>query len=47
MTNAISSNPEKKHLWLYDILLIGVLLVGAYFRLSGSDWGESPIPAPG
>ena len=46
MTNAISSNPEKKHLWVYDILLIGVLLVGAYFRLSGSDWGEFQYQHP-
>ncbi len=46
MTNVSSSNPGKKHLWLYDILLIGVLLIGAYFRLSGSDWGELQFQHP-
>src|SRR5512136_2638866 len=46
MTNIANSNPEKKHLWLYDVLLIGVLLVGAYFRLSGSDWGDAQNQHP-
>ena len=35
--NSISS---KKLSWLFDILLIGVLLVGAYLRFSGSNWGD-------
>jgi YYY domain-containing protein len=46
MTNAINSNPEKKRLWLYDILLLGVLLVGAYFRFSGSAWGDLQFQHP-
>ena len=46
MTNATTPNPEKKRLWLYDILLVGVLLVGAYLRLSGIDWGESQYQHP-
>ena len=46
MTHAINSNPGKKHFWLYDVLLIGVLLVGAYFRLTGIDWGDSQNQHP-
>jgi len=46
MTYVANSNPEKKHLWLYDILMIGVLLVGAYLRLSGIDWGDSQNQHP-
>jgi YYY domain-containing protein len=46
MTNAIKSNPEKKRLWLYDVLLLGVLLVGAYFRFSGIDWGALQYQHP-
>lgn len=46
MTNDFPLNPEKKRLWLYDILLVGVLLIGAYLRLSGIDWGESQYQHP-
>ena len=46
MTNAINSNPEKKRLWLYDVLLLGVLLVGAYFRFSGIAWGDLQYQHP-
>ena len=46
MTNATNSNPEKKRLWLYDVLLLGVLLVGAYFRFSGSAWGDLQYQHP-
>ncbi|HVM71756.1 MAG TPA: DUF2298 domain-containing protein, partial [Anaerolineales bacterium] len=46
MVNATSPSPEKKPLWLYDILLIGVLLVGAYFRFSGIAWGELQYQHP-
>ena len=34
-----TSTPEKKWAWLYDLLLLGVLLVAAYFRFTGADWG--------
>jgi len=46
MTNVFNSNPEKKRLWLYDVLLLGVLLVGAYFRFSGSAWGDLQYQHP-
>jgi YYY domain-containing protein len=46
MKNAFNSNPEKKRLWLYDVLLIGVLLVGAYFRFSGINWGDLQYQHP-
>ncbi len=46
MVNAKNSNPEKKRLWLYDVLLIGVLLVGAYFRFSGIAWGDLQYQHP-
>ncbi|HEY5158162.1 MAG TPA: glycosyltransferase family 39 protein, partial [Anaerolineales bacterium] len=46
MTFGNGSNPEKKHTWIYDVLLIGVLLIGAYFRFSGSDWGELQYQHP-
>jgi len=40
MTNATNLKPEPKYTWLYDLLLIGILLAGAYFRLVGADWGD-------
>jgi len=40
MTTTHSSAPEGKWAWLYDFLLIGVLLIGAYFRFIGADWGQ-------
>ncbi len=46
MANAINTSPEKKRLWLYDILLLGVLIVGAYFRFSGSAWGDLQYQHP-
>ena len=46
MTNASNINPEKKRDWLYDVLLIGVLLVAALFRLSGTDWGDLQYQHP-
>jgi YYY domain-containing protein len=30
----------EKRAWLYDLLLIGVLIVAAYLRTSGLGWGE-------
>jgi hypothetical protein len=26
--------------WLYDLLFIGVLVLGAWLRFTGSDWGD-------
>ncbi|MGD0611843.1 MAG: DUF2298 domain-containing protein [Anaerolineales bacterium] len=40
MTNTHTSAPDEKWAWLYDLLLIGVLLIGAYFRFVGADWGQ-------
>ncbi|MBE3039471.1 MAG: glycosyltransferase family 39 protein, partial [Chloroflexi bacterium] len=46
MIEAAVPNPKKKFTWLYDVLLIVVLLAGAYFRLTGSDWGQLNIQHP-
>jgi len=32
---------KDKYQWLYTLLLVLILLVGAYFRLVGNDWGEN------
>ncbi len=32
--------PKEKLPWLYDILLLMVLVVAAWLRFTGSDWGE-------
>ncbi|HEY5157341.1 MAG TPA: hypothetical protein VII93_05195, partial [Anaerolineales bacterium] len=40
MTNVTETKSERKLDWLYDLLLIGALLVGAYFRFKGSNWGD-------
>src|SRR5512143_331917 len=29
---------SEKHPWVYDLLLIAVLMVGTYFRIVGLDW---------
>ena len=39
--------PKKNFTWMYDLLLIGILLVAAYFRFTGSNWGDLDNPAPG
>ena len=31
---------REKHPWIYDLLLIIVLVAAAFLRLSGADWGE-------
>jgi YYY domain-containing protein len=31
---------SEKRAWVYDLLFVGVLLVAAYLRLSGVNWGE-------
>ncbi len=46
MTNATSSTPKKSLTWLYDLLFIVVLLVGAYFRFTGTGWGELQYQQP-
>ena len=44
--DAAISNHKKNFTWLYDVLLIVVLLAWAYFRLTGSDWGQLNIQHP-
>ena len=31
---------RRVYLWLWDVLLIGVLILGAYFRFFGIGWDE-------
>ncbi len=33
-------SPRNTRVWVFDLLLILVLLAGAYLRFSGLDWGE-------
>ncbi len=40
MTIPPTSTPEKTRAWIYDLLMIGVLLIGAYFRFVGDNWGD-------
>ncbi|PJH74525.1 MAG: hypothetical protein CO064_11610, partial [Anaerolineae bacterium CG_4_9_14_0_8_um_filter_58_9] len=42
----LASHNERKWAWVYDLLLIVVLLAGAYFRLLGMDWDEDQHPHP-
>jgi YYY domain-containing protein len=46
MVEAVPSKPKRNLSWLSDVLLVLVLLMGAYFRLSGSDWGQLNIQHP-
>ena len=46
MRNAAIPEPKKKFTWLYDLLLIVVLAAAAYFRFTGSNWGELNIQHP-
>ena len=46
MIDTIVPHRKRNFSWIYDIFLIGVLLVGAYFRLSGSNWGQLNIQHP-
>ena len=46
MSKVEISIPRMKFTWLYDLLLIAVLLVGAFFRFTGSDWGQLNIQHP-
>lgn len=34
------AKPEKRRFLIFDVLLVIVLLAGAYFRFVGLDWGE-------
>ncbi len=39
-----SSLPDSSrpgHTWIWDVLLIGILLIGAYFRFTGISWDAS------
>ena len=31
---------KEKFAWIYDVLLVAVLVVAAFLRISGADWGE-------
>jgi YYY domain-containing protein len=46
MTIVPETSPQKKRDWLYDALLIVVLLVGGFLRLSGSNWGDLQYQHP-
>ena len=46
MIEAADPKPKKIFAWMDNVLLIVVLLVGAYFRLTGSDWGQLNIQHP-
>lgn len=46
MTNGLGSTPQNKRTWFYDVLLIGVLLIGGYLRFGGVDWGELQYQHP-
>lgn len=46
MIDSAVPRTKEKFDWLFDVLLIVVLLVGAYFRLTGSDWGQLNIQHP-
>ena len=35
-----SSMQREKYPWIYDLLLIAVLVAAAFLRLNGADWGE-------
>ncbi|MCJ7583886.1 MAG: glycosyltransferase family 39 protein, partial [Anaerolineales bacterium] len=41
-----AAHNENKWAWVYDLLLIVVLLAGAYFRLVGMAWDEDQHPHP-
>ena len=45
-TDIIVTAPKRKWMWVYDLLLLAVLLVAAYFRFTGADWGDLNIQHP-
>jgi len=39
--SVVSTNmPNKKYLWIYDLLFIFILLAAGYLRIGGYNWGE-------
>ena len=41
-----NSEHDRKWGWLYDIVLVIVLLAASYFRFTGVNWDESQHPHP-
>jgi len=39
-------NRREKHFWLYDIILLLVLVLAGYLRLTGVNWGEGAHQHP-
>jgi YYY domain-containing protein len=35
------NNQLPRHKWVWDVLLIGILFIGAYFRFTGIKWDET------
>ena len=46
LNNKEVSNSGRKWSWMYDLLLLAVLLVAGYLRFAGSDWGELQFQHP-
>ncbi len=42
-----SASKAEKASWQTSVLLVLILLVGAYFRFTGLNWDERTAPAPG
>jgi 4-amino-4-deoxy-L-arabinose transferase-like glycosyltransferase len=45
-TKSDPENKKKSRLWIFDLILISVLLLAAYFRLTGLFWGENQFLHP-
>ncbi|GAP14417.1 protein containg Chlor_Arch_YYY domain [Longilinea arvoryzae] len=43
-TSTLPARPKESHLW--DVLLLLVMILGAYFRLTGIDWGRGQFLHP-
>ncbi len=46
MNNPHMPPPPRSHLWLYDLLMVVILLAAIYFRFSGLLWGENTYLHP-